>query len=35
VNSKPSSFDEQDIRRRHIQYFTDYCKYIYAIKKRT
>lgn len=28
VNSKPSSFDEPEIRRTHLKYFTDYCKYI-------
>ncbi|HBQ86036.1 MAG TPA: hypothetical protein DER33_01205 [Syntrophomonas sp.] len=28
INSKPSSFDEPDIRRAYLRYFTDYCKYI-------
>lgn len=31
VNSKPSSFDEPDIRRRHLKYLTDYCKYIFSL----
>lgn len=27
VNSKPSHFDEPDIRRRHLQLLTDFCTY--------
>lgn len=30
VNSKPSHFDEKDIRRRHMQLFIDYCVYAAA-----
>jgi len=32
VNSKPSSFDEKDIRFRHWNYLLDYCDYIYSKK---
>jgi hypothetical protein len=31
VNSKPSSFDEPDIRQAHLKYFTDYCKYLFSV----
>ena len=32
VNSKPSSFDEDDIRMRHLEYLCDYC--IYAARQK-
>lgn len=28
VNSKPASFDEDDIRQRHLKYLIDYCLYV-------
>lgn len=31
VNSKPSSFDEPNIRKKHLQYLMDYCIYFFGL----
>ncbi len=33
VNSKPASFDEDDIRHRHLKYLIDYCLYVNRNKR--